>query len=118
MRRLVVGVVGCLGVDKRAARKFALGYCKELPEGVRLVTIRQDVLGRAVRLRAKSLDIRRKTVSTESHEPYADWSAMTVATLIWKCTEVLVLHDGSSGFSREAIDICTRMRKPMKIVNV
>lgn len=78
-------------------------------------TIREDALGREIRIRAKALGFRRLGTSIES-QVSEDREAMAVARFIWKVQRVIVYWDGSpKGAPAEAIRMCMRMRKPCKV---
>lgn len=117
-----VGIVGCSGLSTDDAREFVKTYLATMrlkyPTGLRVVTVREDELGRLIRVYARRLNIRRRTITKYDFADQHGASQLAVGQMMWNCDQLVILDDGTEGLSASAIEIGRRLNKQLRIIDI
>ena len=116
-----IALIGCDTLTTAQAKSFAISYCAKIRQkytrDLQVVTVRQDELGRQVRIAARKLNIHRRTVDQDSFTD-SDAEALAAGQCMWIADRVVILTGGSSKsrLSIAAVEIATRMSKRTKLI--
>lgn len=118
-KRISLAILGCRSLKGNHAKMIALKLLIEALERykiIRLVTIKDDPVGKAARLWARSNGIKTKTIPTDKFDDQSARFELTVAATMWEARRfILITDDHSRSYADVAVDMVRRMHRKHNI---
>lgn len=122
-KRIKVSIVGSKSVTKSQAIDSAEHILSRLLtkyDITRVVTVKEDLLGREVRSVAKRLGLKTKTYSAADNADQSNSLELATASLIWAAKRfIVVVGNGRiEGCARYAMEMLSRMKRKAEILEL
>lgn len=118
-KKVKIAFAGTSTLTKKQAIRSARYLLQELTQAfdVRLiVTVQQDLLGKAIRYVAKEYGLNLKTHSAKKHADQSNPLELATAGLMWDAKRLVLVTDGSNeGCAFYAAQMALRMKRKVKV---
>lgn len=118
-KRIKVAFVGTDTLTRKQAISSARYLFQELTKkfDIRLVaTVKEDLLGKAVRHVAKSYELKLKTHTAKKHADQSNGLELATAGLMWDAKRLVIVTDGNnSGCALYAAQMALRLKRKVKV---
>jgi hypothetical protein len=119
--KVKVAICGTETLTKKQAIDSARYLIQELIQryDVRLIaTVKEDLLGKAVRFVAKKHDLKLKTQRASDRADQSNPLELATAGLMWDAKRLIVVDDGGKGCAVYAMQMALRMKRKVQVFDI